>query len=307
MAWYLYVFGALLVCGLGLLIWMVLIEPRLFRVHRVPMPCPDGGMPPLRALHITDTHFHGRDGAMLDFLRRLASREDFDLVFYTGDLIHCPEGIPSLIEAVSLFEPPLGSYAVLGGHDYVQVGAASVYWHMLALRPLAWACRPNPVDRLTRELDASGVTVLSDESTHVECADGRRLALVGLRDAFQFEPDFEAAWRGVEPGEPTLVLAHSPDVLPEVARRGAAAAFFGHTHGGQIRLPWLGALVTRTRMPRAAARGAFRCAATSCVVNCGLGAGPATPFRLLCPPEVVVAELGPDADADLPELELPHG
>jgi predicted MPP superfamily phosphohydrolase len=307
MAWHYYMLGALLFTGFALLLYMVFIEPRRFRVQNITLPCRDGVVTPLRVLHITDTHFHGRDGVMLDFLRRLADAEEFDLVFYTGDLIHCPNGIASLIEAVSLFEPRLGSYAVLGGHDYVQVKAPSVYWHMLTLRRLRWACRPNPVDHLVEQLEAGGVTVLSDQSARVECPDGRRLTLVGLRDAFQFEPDYESAWRDVEPDEPVVVLAHSPDVLPEAARRGAVAAFFGHTHGGQIRLPGVGALVTRTSMPRAATRGVFRCGETSCVVNCGLGAAPATPFRLRCPPEVVVAELGRDDAPDLPELEVPNG
>lgn len=307
MALHYYMLGALLFAGSALLLYMVFIEPRRFRVQNITLSCRDDMVAPLRVLHITDTHFRGRDGVVLDFLRRLAGAEDFDLVFYTGDLIHCPDGITSLTEAVSLFEPRLGSYAVLGGHDYVQVKAPSVYWHMLTLRRLRWACRPNPVDHLIGQLEAGGVTVLSDQSARVECPDGRPLTLVGLRDAFQFEPDYESAWRGVGPDEPVIVLAHSPDVLPEVARRGAAAAFFGHTHGGQIRLPGLGALVTRTSMPRAASRGVFRCAETSCVVNCGLGAAPATPFRLLCPPEVVVAELGRDGAPDLPELEVPDG
>ncbi|MFO7957413.1 MAG: metallophosphoesterase [Candidatus Brocadiia bacterium] len=307
MAWHIYLLVAPLLGGLGLLVWMVLIEPRRFRVQNVPLPCRNGTLPPLRILHVTDTHLRGRDRVKLDFLRTLADAERFDLVFYTGDLIHCPDGIASLIEAVSLFEPRLGSYAVLGGHDYVQVKAPSVYWHMLTLRRLRWACRPNPVDHLIGQLEAGGVTVLSDQSARVECPDGRRLTLVGLRDAFQFEPDFESAWKDIERDEPVIVLAHSPDVLPEVVRRGAAAAFFGHTHGGQIRLPGMGALVTRTRMPRACARGVFRWGETSCVVNCGLGAAPATPFRLLCPPEVVVAELGRDGAPDLPELGVPDG
>ncbi len=304
MSWLFYAFGALLAGTLALLYWMTRVEPRRFRVRDVRMPARDDALPPLRVLHITDTHFHGRDGPMLAFLNALARQQDYDLVFYTGDLIHCADGIPALVEAVSLFEPRLGSYAVLGGHDYIHVTASSTYWQMLTLKRLSWACRPNPVERLTQELRRCGVTVLSDENVRVQCPDGRRLTLVGLRDAFQFEPDFETAWYGVGAEEPAVVLAHSPDVLPEVVRRGAVAVFCGHTHGGQIRLPALGALVTRSRLPRKSAWGAFRCRDTSCVVSCGLGVSPSSPYRLLCPPEVVVAQLGDDGPANLPRLNI---
>jgi len=282
---------ALALAGVCLLValWMLLVEPRRFRIRRVALPA--GRLPALRILHLTDTHFHGHDGAILAFLQRLAEREKPDLVLWTGDLIDTPDGIPGLAQAVRLFSPALGSYAVLGGHDYRQIAAMSAYVNLLTGRDPRKGSVQNPVDDVIECLKANGVRLLDDASCRVSGPEGGEFAIVGLRDAFEFEPDYEAAWAGVGPDVPVLVIAHSPDVVQEAVRRGADVAFFGHTHGGQVRFPVVGALVTHTSLPRQMAWGTFRLGGMSFVVSSGLGVSPPTPYRLLCRPEAVVAEL----------------
>lgn len=271
--------------------WMVLVEPRRFHVRRVALPA--GRLPPLRILHLTDTHFHGRDEAILAFLERLASREQFDLVLLTGDLIDAPAGVPSVERAARLFKPALGSFAVLGGHDYRNIGALRPYMRIFTGQDLRTGCPLNPADAVVTSLEANGVRVLSDSSRLVAAPDGSTFAIVGLRDAFEFAPDGDAAWAGLAPEVPVILIAHSPDVLGEAVRRGADLAFFGHTHGGQVRFPLVGALITHTRLPRRLAWGTFAEGRTRFVVSNGLGASPATAYRLLCPPEAVVVELRP--------------
>ena len=277
--------------ALAVAAWAVFIEPRRFRVRRVVLDADELGLPPLRILHVTDTHFHGRDGAMLRFLADLARGESFDAVFWTGDLIDTPGGIPSIAEAARLFSPRLGSFAVLGGHDYAWHGAAEAYLRLLSGSPAFGFSRDNPVDELRGALESAGVHLLEDESRRVEAGAGRGFAVVGLRDAFVIPPDYDAAWRGVQDGAPVVVLAHSPDVLRETASRGARVAFCGHTHGGQVRFPLIGALVTRSDLPGRLASGVFRAGPTTFLLNNGLGVSPATPFRLLCRPEVTVAQI----------------
>ncbi len=293
MASLVYVVVVLGAASLLLAVYMTVVEPRRFRLRRVAMHA--GRLPPLRVLHLTDTHFHGRDGAILSFLRRLAEHERFDLLLLTGDLIDTPDGVESVERAVHLFRPAMGGYAVLGGHDYREVGALRPYVHILTGQDLREGCRENPAAEVVRRLEAAGVRVLDDSHCMAEGPDGRAFAVVGLRDAFECEPDYEAAWAGLGADVPVLVIAHSPDVLEEVCARGADAAFFGHTHGGQVRLPLVGALVTHTHLPRRLAWGAFRQAHTSFVVSNGLGASLSTSYRLLCPPEAVLAELRPGA------------
>ncbi|MFO8009140.1 MAG: metallophosphoesterase, partial [Candidatus Brocadiia bacterium] len=161
--------------------WSILVEPRWLRVRRVELAAEDVGLPPLRILHLTDLHFHGRDATKLRFLRRLATEDEYDLVLFTGDLIHSPAGLPALREAAGLFRPRLGSFGVLGGHDHLRAGALATYWNLLTPGRPGRFCRPNPADEVEKALQDAGVKVLCDENRIVR--DAGPLALIGLSDA----------------------------------------------------------------------------------------------------------------------------
>mgnify|MGYP006280224005 CR=1 FL=1 len=303
MDWLMYVVSALLLVGAGLALWMVFVEPTRFRVWRVSLPGTEdrspgevalraGRISPLRILHITDTHFGTRDSAKLDFARRVA-REPCDLVFLTGDLIDVAEGIEPCLEMVEMLHPRFGIYAVLGGHDHFR--GTDVVHKYTSLRdpgpPPEDRREPNPVERFRRGLVERGVEVLADESRIIQPPGKSELAIVGLRDAFVFDCDYDAAWEEVPENAPTVVLAHSPDSLEEIARRGADLAFFGHTHGGQVRLPLIGAVVTRSKLEASRARGIFREGETVFTLNHGMGAGIGSDFRFLCRPEVTLMKV----------------
>ncbi len=277
--------------GLLVVMWAIAVEPRRFRLRRVVLDAQALGLPPLRILHVTDTHFSGRDDAILAFLRRLAATESFDLAFFTGDLIDNGAGIRSATQAAGLFRARLGSFAVLGGHDYATVDPVKVYTHMMRGEQRQVYAARNPVEKLVQCLEEAGVRVLEDRNATLAAPEGGQFAVVGVRDVFMFDPDYDAAWRGLDGRTPVINIAHSPDVLRETCARGAKLAFFGHTHGGQVRLPFIGAVVTRSHLPRRLAHGAFRQGSTVFIVNNGLGTSPVIPYRFLCRPEVTVAEL----------------
>jgi hypothetical protein len=295
----LYIVAGITAAGLLLALWTVVIERRLFRVRRVVLDARCVNLPPLKILHVTDTHFAGRDGAILAFLRSLAAREEFDLVFFTGDLIENAAGVESAEEAAGLFRPRLGAFAVFGGHDYATVDPLRVYTHLLGREQREVYGARNPVEELVRRLEDLGMRVLHDENVRLTAPNGRVFAIVALRDAFVFEPHFEAAWRGLDGKTPVIVIAHSPDVVRETYMRGANLAFFGHTHGGQVRLPLVGAIVTRSHLPARLASGTFCEGRTVFILNNGLGTSPVVPYRLLCRPEVTIAQVAsaPSADA----------
>ncbi|MHC5033977.1 MAG: metallophosphoesterase [Planctomycetota bacterium] len=286
----LYIAIGLAAAALLLALWMVFIERWRFRVRRVVLDADALGLPALRILHLTDAHFHGRDGRLLRFLRDLSASEEVDLVFWTGDLIDNGDGIESAAQAAAFFRPRIGSFAVLGGHDYAAVSGVKVYTTLVAGTPQDAFAAPNPARELERRLQEAGVRVLRDDNAAFSTADGQEVALVALSDAFLFKPDFEAAWRGLTESTPVIVISHSPEVLAETSARGTRLAFFGHTHGGQVRLPIVGAVVTRTKLPSRLARGVFRQGQMVFVINHGLGTSPAIPFRLLCRPEATVAQ-----------------
>jgi len=290
-----------------LAVWTIVVEPRLFRVRRVVLDARRLNLPPLKILHVTDTHFAGRDSAILGFLGSLAAREEFDLVFFTGDLIDNAAGVESVAEAAGLLRGRLGSFAVLGGHDYATLDPVRAYTHILGRAQREVYGAKNPVEELMRRLGDRGVQVLHDENVTLTAPDGRAFAIVALRDAFVFEPDFEAAWGGLDGKTPVIVIAHSPDVVRETWMRGARLAFFGHTHGGQVRFPFVGALVTRSQLPARLASGVFCQGGTVFLLNNGLGASPVVPYRLLCRPEVTIAQVAsaPRVD-DLTRIREAH-
>ena len=284
-----------------LAVWMIFIEPRRFTVRRTHVPAGDRRtsrrqvedvrLAGLKILHVTDTHFRGREKAKLRFLRGVA-QEEFDLVFFTGDLTEGAEGIDACVEAAGYFRARVGKFAVLGGHDHFKVSPLVRYVQLAGGADAGDEYgAPHPVSLLIDRLSENGVEVLTDESRTVELPNGQRVAIVGLRDAFLFVPDYRSAWERVPPATPVIVLAHSPDVLPEVCRREAKLAFFGHTHGGQVRLPFIGALITRSSLSADRASGTFKSKGTVYSLNNGLGAGRRIAFRLLCPPQVTVLSI----------------
>jgi len=90
-----------------------------------------------------------------------------------------------------------------------------------------------------------------------------------------------------------IALTHSPDAAPELAALGWDLIVAGHTHGGQVRLPLVGALVTNSHLPRRLASGLFRLGPAVVHVSPGLGTSRYAPFRFLCRPEATLLELGP--------------
>jgi predicted MPP superfamily phosphohydrolase len=86
---------------------------------------------------------------------------------------------------------------------------------------------------------------------------------------------------------------HSPDAAPELAALGYDLMVFGHTHGGQVRLPMVGALVTNSHVPRRLASGLVRMGKSYAHISPGLGTSKYAPFRFLCRPEATILELGP--------------
>jgi len=300
-----YFLPAIALLGASVVVWGTLIETRRFRVWNVKLPrkqtekeefpslCRDS-FPDLSILHITDTHFNGRDEVKLGFLREVVKQVPKpDFVFITGDILDIPPGLDSCLALAEMVESNLGSYAVLGGHDYFR--NAELWRKYLSIyknSPKPSLRRvPNPVIQLRNGFIDRGVNVLEDNNQLVELPGGGRIAVVGLNDVFFFRCDYDRAWAGVN-GQPTIVIAHSPDVLPEVAERGADLAFFGHTHGGQIRLPFKGAIVTRSMVGAKRARGIFRERETVFTINQGLGATRGTHIRLCCPPEVTLLNTG---------------
>lgn len=211
---------------------------------------------------MTDTHVAG-------FMRRAFYRQcideivrrDTDLVLFGGDFVTWKRHIPLMAETLTRgLIAPDGAWAVLGNHDY-------------------WSDRDGVIAALT----ARGVRFLVNQSVRVE-RDGAAIQVAGIDEIYRGEPDVAAAFRDVDERLPVIAVSHHPDIVDMVGNRHIDLLVCGHTHGGQIRLPYFGALVVPSVHEGRYASGFHQVADTLLYVSRGLGAVP--PVRILCRPEL---------------------
>ncbi len=201
-----------------------------------------------------------------------------DLVVVTGDLVTSgTEFYGDVAEVLSGLRAPDGVLCILGNHD--QWNAARF---MAALRE-------------------RGLTVLSNE-TRVIRRGAATLVVIGLGDPYTGTADLPAALQGRVPGAPTILLSHYPDYFEAAAREGVELVLSGHTHGGQLGLPFFADRFNLATVTRQRPRGLFRSGSSRLYVNAGLGTtGP--PVRLGVAPEIALFVLRSEARADLPVLK----
>lgn len=226
----------------------------------------------MRVVQISD--FHYAEFSEGWFLREVVDRVNRlkpDMVVLTGDFVsygplpksyarrHAGPGA----EILSKIECPL-RYAIMGNHDCM-VGEQYV----------------------TGPLRENGISVLVNQAVPLE-RKRQRLWLAGLDSADQGKSRPEQAIPRAG-GEPIIVLAHEPDILPEIAKYKVDLMLSGHTHGGQVRLPFWGAVVLPP-LGKKYVEGSYQYGATQLYVNRGIGTVGA-PFRLNCPPEITVLTL----------------
>ena len=139
------------------------------------------------------------------------------------------------------------------------------------------------------QLTAEGWDDLTNVRREVSL-DGLEVELLGLDDAHIGRQDFRVAPRQA-PERFGLAVMHSPDSAPEAAALGYGFLVAGHTHGGQVRLPLIGALVTNSTMPRRLVSGLMRMGPAILHTSPGLGTSKFAPFRFCCRPEATILRL----------------
>lgn len=244
------------------------------------------GLNGMRIVQLSDIHLEHFTEPF--FLRKVIDRVNGirpDLVLLTGDFVtassHPSRGAAKSARAAAWKCAGMLSgldckamYAVLGNHDF-GVGPKAV----------------------VEALETNGITVLRNVCTPIERA-GSRLWLAGVDDPYEGHPDLELAIpppiRNV-PNEPVILMCHGPDYADNLLRHPAGEAvdmmLSGHSHGGQVRLPLVGALVLPP-YGRKYVEGWFRLGSLQLYVNRGLGTV-GLPFRFNCPPEISVFTLRP--------------
>src|SRR5690606_24524694 len=134
---------------------------------------------------------------------------------------------------------------VLGNHDHYYYGIPDMITHSFPGQKLP--SRKHPVDRLKEALARAGVRVLENETTALNVR-GSEFLIHGLDDAVTGRANLRTAMQNFDPQKINVLLTHTIDVFLEIGEGEIDLSFSGHSHGGQIRLPGVGALVTHTMM-----------------------------------------------------------
>ena len=278
----------LIVLGLGILValYAVFIERNWFAVRRHRVPCLPAGSDPLRILHISDLHLRARQHRKQRFLRDL-TRFEPDLVIGTGDFLGDAGSVAATVGALAAIDARIARLYVLGSNDYFGPKPKNPLNYLTKRRGPPAPGVPNPWPDMVAALDARGWKLINNVALDVGGID-----VVGLDDAHIGLADLSVASSRNGDGF-RLAVAHSPDVARPLAELGYDLIVCGHTHGGQVCLPGIGALVTNCELPRSMARGLHRFHGAWLHVNGGLGTNMYAPYRFWCRPEVCVLDLVP--------------
>lgn len=200
-----------------------------------------------------------------------------DLIVLTGDFITAPtfenqftvtralRSAPPCAEILSALEAPMGRFAVLGNHD----GEANA-------------------NEVARALSERRIPVLRNRSVPLE-RNGGRVWLVGVDDVLRGEPDLGAAIKNVPAAEAKILLVHEPDFADEASLQPVDLQLSGHSHGGQIWFPGIGA-PWLPPLARKYPRGTHQVGGLTLYTNIGIGTIHA-PVRINCPPEITLITL----------------
>jgi predicted MPP superfamily phosphohydrolase len=265
--------------ALGAAAWATLVEPRRLRVREVGVDVPGWPEPlaDLRVALVSDLHAGAphvderRVGRVVDAVN--AARPD--VVALLGDYVDPEVALGERVEPEAVaerlgrLEAPLGVFAVLGNHDWLEDG-----------------------ERVRHALREQRIEVLENDTASVDLA-GQVLWVVGLADAITRTPDVSTPFALVPESAPLIVLTHDPDVFPKLPDR-PLLALAGHTHGGQVNIPVVRDKVTPSMYGDHYAGGLFEEGERVMYVSRGIGTS-SFPIRFGAVPEVVMLTLAGSA------------
>lgn len=278
--------------GVGVVGYAWGYERKAFRLRRYDVPVLPPGSAPLKILHLSDLHATPGQPWKVEWVRELAALAP-DLVVDTGDNLASMRGVPVVLEALQpLLERP-GAF-VPGSNDWFAPVPKNPARYLLPQNRERIHGRPLPWGELRNAFTAAGWVDLTHERTTLELR-GLTVELAGVSDAHHDAAHYERIAGPVSQDVDVAIgLSHTPEpwVVDAFAGDGFGLVLSGHTHGGQLRVPWFGALVTNCGLDRRRARGLWRWSRNTWLhVSAGLGTSPYAPVRFSCPPEASLLTL----------------
>lgn len=278
-------------------------EASSYRLRRATLPTLPPGQPDMRVLHLSDLHMTPARRRLQDWVSSLAELRP-DLVIVTGDFLAHRDAIDPVVVALDPLLDAPGAF-VLGSNDY---------YAPRPINPLSYLAGPSdlhpdrgqlPWPELVERLTSAGWEHLPNARTTLEAA-GRLVEVRGVDDPHIERDDYgRVAGSPREDADVAIGVAHAPylRVVDAMAADGIDLMLAGHTHGGQVCVPGMGALVTNCDLDRRQARGLSRVQRPLMEfaphdqpdmwlhVSAGLGTSPYAPIRFACPPEATLITL----------------
>jgi len=282
--------------GLATVAYGSLIERNAFVLRHFDVPVLDPGSVPLRVLHISDLHITANQHRKHQWVRGLAELRP-DLVVNTGDTVSAVDAIPAVMHSLEpLFEFP--GVFVPGNNDYYAPTPKNPVRYF-GSGPPAPKGTPLPWPDLAASMTRAGWTDVTHVRTRVELP-AQGVALAGTDDPHLRKDRYELI---AGPADPDAVVrigvTHSPEprILGAFADDGYDLVLAGHTHGGQVRVPFGPAIVTNCGIERTRARWLHAWDDHMYFHICaGLGTNPFSPIRFCCRPEASLLTLVPRAN-----------
>ena len=271
-----------------------LIEAQAFTTRRAEIPVLPSGSSDLRVLHLSDLHITPAQTRKINWVRSLG-KLDPDLVVVTGDFLAHRLAVPAVIEALSPVLDKPGLF-VLGSNDYFGPVIKSPLMYFDKDRKITADGEILPTQDLIDELTKYGWLDLNNKQERLT-VNGIKIHARGTDDPHINKDRYDLVAGNFDQDSFKLGVTHAPytRVLNQFANDCAELMLAGHTHGGQICIPFYGALVTNCDLPAGQAKGLsnFNAGAKQIPlhVSAGVGTSPYTPIRLACRPEATLLTL----------------
>ncbi|HEX2053758.1 MAG TPA: metallophosphoesterase [Actinomycetota bacterium] len=256
------------------------VEAKRYRLSRYTLPVLPPGASPIRILQVSDFHLRLGNRRMIRFLESL-TEDEYDLVFATGDLLGAQDAADECLRVLNGLQATTARMFVFGSSDYFAPVLKNYFDYFLKRR--SHGSVRNPTEYFRSSLKSEGWRDLNNANLVLD-VNATRTQVTGMDDPY-LKRDDRTLLRRDPAAELAMVVVHDPAPYDEAFSAGYDLLIAGHTHGGQVRFPFVGALVTNSTLPTALARGASRVGDSWLFVTPGVGTGKYAPFRFLCPPE----------------------
>ncbi|WHY79161.1 metallophosphoesterase [Neobacillus sp. WH10] len=255
------------------------IEPSLLDIQeqQIKHPLIPKSFEGIKMVQFSDTHL-GFQYTLSQFKKLAAKINDLkpDIILFTGDLMDEPNKyteINNLLPILEKLHAPLGKYCIFGNHDHGGYGS-EIYRNIM---------------------ETTNFNVLLNESIPIKLKDGSSIYLLGIDDAMLGSPDLPLALKKVPDNRFTLLLSHAPDLADSAMQYPIHWQISGHSHGGQVKIPFIGALV-KPPFAQKYPEGLYSIGEENPLtlyVNRGIGTT-RLPFRFLAKPELTIFTLKPE-------------